>query len=81
MTIVGRISKSKYVILIPVIIFIVYLTHTMRNINLDQKLIEARRLIKRSADYYDPTQHLQQPKQQKQHQQQPHNQQQLQYKL
>lgn len=82
MTIVGRISKSKYVNLIPVIIFIVYLTHTMRNINLDQKLIEARRLVKRSADYYDPTQHLQQPKQQKQHQlkqhqQQPHNQQQL----
>ena len=53
MTIVGKISKSKYIILIPIIIFIVYLTHTMRNINLEQKISEANRLVRRSPKVYD----------------------------
>ena len=67
MTIVGKISKSKYIILIPIIIFIVYLTHTMRNINLEQKISEAKGLVKRSSELYDlniqqyqPTKHLKQ---------------------
>ena len=53
MTIVGKISKSKYIILIPIIIFTVYLTHNMRNINLEQKISEAQRLVKRSPKIYD----------------------------
>ena len=67
MTIVGKISKSKYIILIPIIIFIVYLTHTMRNINLEQKISEAKRLVRRSPKVYDlntqqyqPNKHLKQ---------------------
>ena len=63
MTIVGKISKSKYIILIPIIIFIVYLTHTMRNINLEQKISEAQRLVRRSPKVYDLNiQHYQPPK-------------------
>ena len=53
MTIVGKISKSKNIILIPIIIFTVYLTHTMRNINLEQKISEAKRLVKRAPKVYD----------------------------
>ena len=66
MTIVRKISKSKYIILLPILIFIVYLIQATNNINLDQKLIEVKNLAKRSIQIHE-SRPQQQQKQHKQH--------------
>ena len=67
MTIVRKICKLKYIILIPILIFIVYLASVVKNIDINQNLVEAKRLVKRSIQQpqqpQQPTTHLKQSKQ------------------